>query len=213
MSTLAVPTIMFRDILIAFDFSDASDRALQYAQAIARSHASRMLLTHVMENPTAKAPFSGWIAQDALVTAERVNATGAALREQGFAIEPLNLYGEITRQIDELIDSHSVDIIVAGTHAGQGVDRAIFGSNAEKLARSVNCPILLIGPECCDVYRCWEPQRVLVASRLYPERTGTTLYAAHLAHMHNAELKVVHVAQPDRPYNQEGWEVYIGKVS
>lgn len=213
MSTSVLPAIAFRDLLVAFDFSDASEHALDYARAIARQHNSRLLLVHVMEGRAPVTPGTEWVEEEAVRMAQQVESTGAVLREQGFAVEPLNLYGAIRERVQELVKAHNVDLIVAGTHAGEGLDRAIFGSNAEKLARSVDCPALLIGPKCKSVQRLWELQRVLVATRLYPERANIAIYAAQLAKINHAQLTVLHVAHPGQAYERETWQAYLGEVA
>lgn len=213
MSTSTLPAISFREILVAFDFSDASDRALAYAQAVSRKHSSRLLLAHVVEGHVPVTPGTEWIEEAAVRVAERVEAAGATLREQGFQAEALNRFGTLTNQIRELVDAREVDLIIAGTHAGDGLDRAILGSNAEKLARSIDCPVMLIGPECSKAGELWMPSRILVATRLYAERAAIAVYAARLARLHRAEWKVLHVAHTGQTLEREVWQNYVHVVS
>lgn len=213
MSTSALPAISFREILVAFDFSDSSDRALEYAQAISSQHSSRLLLVHVVEGHVPVTPGTEWIEESAVRTAEQVEAAGMALREQGFKAESLNRLGALSSQVRELAEARDVDLIVAGTHAGQGLDRAIFGSNAEKLARSINCPVMLIGPKCPKAGKLWLPSRILVATRLYPQRAAVAIYAAHLAKINHAEWKIIHVAHTGQAYEREIWQAYMQEVT
>ena len=213
MSTSALPAISFRDLLIAFDFSDPSDRAVEYAQAMARQHGSSLLLMHVVEGHVPVTPGTEWIEEAAVRTAEQVEAAGMALREQGFKAESMNRFGTLSEQVREIVEARHVDLLLAGTHAGQGLDRAIFGSNAEKLARSIDCPVLLIGPRCCEAGEQWTPQRILVATRLYPQRAHIAIYASRLAKLYHAQLKILHVAHPGQSYEREVWEAYREEVT
>jgi len=213
MSTSALPTVSFREILVPFDFSDTSDRALEYAQAISRQHSSRLLLVHVVEGHVPVTPGTEWVEESAVRMAEQVEATGMSLREQGFQAESLNRFGTLINQIKELTQAREVDLIVAGTHAGEGLDRAIFGSNAEKLARSIDCPVLLIGPMCSKAGERWLPSRILVATRLYPQRAAIAIYAARLARLTHAEWKLMHVAHPGQAFEREVWQNYIQEVA
>ena len=213
MSTSALPAISLREILVAFDFSDSSDRALEYAQAISRQHSSRLLLVHVVEGHVSVTPGTEWVEESAVRAAQQVEATGLTLREQGFKAESLNRFGTLTQQIRELTEAREVDLIVAGTHAGEGLDRAIFGSNAEKLARSIDCPVMLIGPKCSQSGELWVPSRILIATRLYPQRAPIAVYAARLARMNHAEWKVMHVAHPGQAFEREVWQEYSQEVA
>lgn len=213
MSTSALPAISFREILVAFDFSDSSDRALEYAQAISRQHSSRLLLVHVVEGHVPVTPGTEWVEESAVRMAEQVEAAGMALREEGFQAESLNRFGTLKNQIRELAQTREVDLIVAGTHAGEGLDRAIFASNAEKLARSIECPVMLIGPKCSQAGERWLPSRILVATRLYPERAAIAIYAARLAKLHHAEWKIMHVAHTGQVFEREVWQAYRQEVT
>ena len=212
MSTSALPAIGFRDLLVAFDFSDSSDRALEYARAIAREHHSRIVLVHVVDQHVPISVEAEWIEEDAARIAEQLDAAAMALRKQGFEVESLNRFGTLTEQVRDLTESRHIDLILAGTHAGQGLDRAIFGSSAEKLARSINCPVMLIGPKCVPASETWTPQRILAATRLYPQRARVAIFAAQLAHANHAQWKVMHVAHTGQALEREVWQTYLNEV-
>lgn len=213
MSTSVLPVITFREILVPFDFSDSSDRALEYAKAIARQHQSRLILVHVSEGHIPVSPGTEWIEEDAVRIAEQVDLAGMALRERGFEAESLNRFGTLTEQVRDIVESRQIDLILVGTHAGQGIDRAIFGSNAEKLARSMDCPVMLIGPKCAQPPQTWKPLRILAATRLYPQRAKVAIYAVRLARVSYAPWKLMHVAHAGQPFEREAWEAYLQEVS
>jgi nucleotide-binding universal stress UspA family protein len=212
MSTSVLPAITFREVLLAFDFSDASERALEYARAIARQHNSRLVLVHVVEGHIPVSPGTEWIEEDAVRISEQVDTAGMALRGQGFEAESLNRFGTLTEQVRDLAESRHIDLILAGTHAGQGIDRAIFGSNAEKLARSIDCPVMLIGPKCRQPGETWKPLRILAATRLYPARAKVAIYASRLAQLNQAHWKLMHVAHTGQPFEREVWDAYLQEV-
>lgn len=213
MPATVLPAITFRDLLVAFDFSDSSDRAMGYAEAMARQYGSLLLLMHVVEGHVPVTPGTEWIEEFAVRTAEQVEAAGMALRARGFKAESMNSFGTLSEQVREIVEARHVDLILAGTHAGQGLDRAIFGSNAEKLARSIDCPVLLIGPRCHQAGKQWTPQRILVATRLYPQRAHIAIYASRLTKQYHAQLTVLHVAHPGQSFEREVWEAYLEEVA
>jgi nucleotide-binding universal stress UspA family protein len=213
MSTIALPAINFRDLLVTFDVSDTSDRAMEYAQAMARQYGSHLLLMHVVESLIPVAPGTEWIEESAASTAELVETAGMALRKQGFKAESINRFGTLGEQVREIIKAHHVDLLLAGIRAGQGLDSAIFGPNAEKLARAIHCPVLLIGPRCSRAGKLWTPQRILVATRLYPQRANIVIYSSKLAKQYHAQLNVLHVAHPGYSFERQAWENYLEEVA
>jgi nucleotide-binding universal stress UspA family protein len=51
------------------------------------------------------------------------------------------------RPISESVRASEIDLVVIPTHGRSGVAHVLFGSVAEKVVRSANCPILTIRPE------------------------------------------------------------------
>jgi len=51
------------------------------------------------------------------------------------------------RLISETVRESEIDLVVIPTHGRSGVPHIFFGSVAEKVVRSANCPILTLRPE------------------------------------------------------------------
>jgi nucleotide-binding universal stress UspA family protein len=54
--------------------------------------------------------------------------------------------GDVWNVILDIVQKHDIDLIVAGTRGRRGVRKLVMGSNAEKIYRQANCPVLTIGP-------------------------------------------------------------------
>jgi nucleotide-binding universal stress UspA family protein len=54
--------------------------------------------------------------------------------------------GSPAAKILELANKEKIDLIVMGVHGRKGIDRAIFGSVADKVVQSAPCPVLTIRP-------------------------------------------------------------------
>ncbi len=54
--------------------------------------------------------------------------------------------GAPAEKILELARKEQVDVIVMGVHGRKGLDRAIFGSVADKVVQSAPCPVLTVHP-------------------------------------------------------------------
>lgn len=151
MTTTAASAIKFSEILIATDFSDASDNALAYAKGMARNFESELLLVHVTA-PLAHiaVPESVWVDDDSARIGAELEATqsaGAALRSEGFKATQLSAFGGVAREIAQAAAEHHADLIVAGTHCRKGLNRLIFGSDAESILKATNLPVLIVGPK------------------------------------------------------------------
>jgi nucleotide-binding universal stress UspA family protein len=54
--------------------------------------------------------------------------------------------GSAAAKILELAQKEKIDLIIMGAHGRKGLDRAIFGSVADKVVQSAPCPVLTIHP-------------------------------------------------------------------
>ena len=54
--------------------------------------------------------------------------------------------GSAAVKILELAQKEQIDMIIMGAHGRKGLDRAIFGSVADKVVQSAPCPVLTVRP-------------------------------------------------------------------
>ena len=54
--------------------------------------------------------------------------------------------GDPAAEILKTIESEDIDLVVMGTHGYKGLERAIFGSVAEKVVKNSAAPVLTINP-------------------------------------------------------------------
>jgi nucleotide-binding universal stress UspA family protein len=64
----------------------------------------------------------------------------------GMEVEPLVVSGEIAEKICEVAKDRGADLIIMGTHGRRGLERALFGSVAEKVVKTALCPVLTVNP-------------------------------------------------------------------
>ena len=144
--------VTIQNILLATDFSNASDRAAAYAVGIARRFHSRLEIAHVFD-PSVVTSYEEAVIQ--ITSEERKQISDENLRSfaehlwlDGIPTSILATEGH--RPAQTLLDvavEHQVDLIVAGTEAKTGLARLILGSTAEKILRSATCPVLTVGPK------------------------------------------------------------------
>ena len=143
----------FRKILVPTDFTETSERALDWAFTLAERLGSAVTIMHSYETPMAGFPdgamlpatdFTGWLADASKkgLDAVLVRRTGGKVQVDGLLRQGV-AWEEINRVADEI----NADLIVIGTHGRRGLARALLGSVAENVVRTATRPVLTIhGP-------------------------------------------------------------------
>jgi len=139
-----------RSILIATDFSEASQKALRYSLALARFYGSKFCLAHVvsslgltMAGPSAIAACEEAVLREAAALEASLLRTGALT---GIQHKFIVRQGELWPKLREIIRQESTDLLVVGTHGRRGIGKLFFGSIAEQIFRQADCPVLTFGP-------------------------------------------------------------------
>ena len=199
MSTQAPVTTIFERILIATDFSDASQRAVEYAMALARRESSRIMLAHVNPIVSTINPDASWITQKEIwrQTEEQLAQDTAELRSLGFQAQSMSLTGRIEDELLAAVKRERVDLMVLGTQADRGIQRLLFGSDAEALLRNAGCAVLVVGPGAEPLgNRQWHPAHVICPSDLAPGSAAIVAHAYMLAEQYHAAFTLLHIEDP-----------------
>jgi nucleotide-binding universal stress UspA family protein len=203
MATTNPVAVTFERILVPTDFSETSQRALEYAKAIARQDHSQLLLVHV--SPPLNLitpPEAAWIDQSEIQSAEeeRLEQNGAALRSEGYRARTIALTGALYDELLSAVKQNAVDLVVLGTHGRKGYDRLLLGSDAEAVLRRACCPVLLVGPAAPALQdKTWHLREVICATTLDPGSAHVAAFAHKLAAQHGADLVLFHAQDPDNP--------------
>lgn len=201
MATMNPAAVTFEHILIPTDFSEISQRGLEYAKTIAKQADSELLLVHV--NPPISLitpPEAAWIDESEVQTRqeEQMEQSGAALRSEGFRARAISLTGPLYDELLSAIKQYKVDLIVMGTHGKKGLERLLIGSDAEAMLRHARCPVLSVGPAVPDLQgKLWRIREVICATTLQPRAAEVAVFAHKLAAQYEAELVLLHVKNPD----------------
>jgi nucleotide-binding universal stress UspA family protein len=145
---------VFRRILHATDFSQASRPALAKAIALARQNRAPLAIVHALPPPVI--PVGGDFAYVPPKTYEALDQNArqharrqlAALvtraRKAGVRATALVLEGTPHEQIPRAVRRVRADLVVIGTHGRTGLSKVLLGSVAERVIRLVSCPVLTI---------------------------------------------------------------------
>jgi len=139
----------FERILVATDFSDGSQQALEYALRIAEKFDSELTLVHVWEAPSYAYATDLYLPVDVMASLE-----GAAVAQLEQATTELKARfpgaksrlhtGSPWQEVLGAATEVKADLIVMGTHGRRGLERALLGSVAERVVRMSRVPVLTV---------------------------------------------------------------------
>lgn len=190
--------ISLERILLATDFSPASDRALEYALSLARHYGSHLYVTHVitLDDYPLMAPDLA-VVREQKYRREAKEAMANLVRAGrffGVSHEFLIEEGTLWPAIQNLIHRYGVNLVVAGTQGMGSLQKVLLGSNAEQMFRQSSVPILTVGPAAPSepLYEA-EFKHILFATDFGPGAEKEAAFALSLAKEHRSKLTVLHV--------------------
>ncbi|HZT60804.1 MAG TPA: universal stress protein [Pyrinomonadaceae bacterium] len=137
-------------VLVAHDFSDRSELALQYGLSFARKFGAELHLLHVLPEPVGEAPELAWVAGTARSlyhdATRRLEESVTGEEGRGVRVVRAVLTGKPYEEVLAYAAEHEIDLICLGSDGvGHGL-LALFGSNADRVLRLAPCPTLIARP-------------------------------------------------------------------
>ena len=138
-------------VLVAYDFSSDSELALSYGLSFAQQHGAELHVLHVVPTRPKETTADGSLLS--LASASTFSKTFAALKTAvpqnevaGWFVRRPVREGQPYREVLDYAEDQGVELICMGA-SGTGFGmRALFGSNADRVLRQANCPILIARP-------------------------------------------------------------------
>jgi nucleotide-binding universal stress UspA family protein len=187
-------------ILVATDLSDL-DRLMPHAFQQAMTSGARLLLLHALPTVAAiSADASGLPYYDlggALENADKTLQFWCGIgRAHGIRCDALVREGHPTNEIGVAIRQFHADRVILGTRSRSKLGKLLVGSVAEQVLRSVNLPVITVGPEAhLEEPDSREPVVLLATTLRETSRPGAAL-ACRIAATQNARLVMLHVLPP-----------------
>jgi nucleotide-binding universal stress UspA family protein len=197
-----------RNVLLATDFSPASEAALTHAMAIAGHYSSKLYIAHVISqeftdflSPELTAP---GLEQADDLTKEKMKQLVGAAREHGVQCQALIRRGAVWDAILDTIRQNDIDLVVVGTHGRRGARKLLLGSVAEEVFRRAPCPVLTVGPKSSETQVAdAQVRHVLYPLEFAPDSGDAALYAVSLSEMSHAKLTLLKVFEDMVPSPEE----------
>jgi nucleotide-binding universal stress UspA family protein len=139
---------VFKHILVPFDFSTASERALEVAIDVAKIYGASLTILYVHEVPAHA--YAGVDSTPAYVHTpiseageERLNQIVRDTQARFPGAQGLFKVG-FPSDLILAVAADGYDLIAMGTHGRRGIARAALGSVAEKVVRMSTVPVLTV---------------------------------------------------------------------
>lgn len=199
---------LFQGILFATDFSPAAAQAIPYIKKIAQYYQSHILALHV--RPPAVNPVTVPGAWPADTEAQRASDNKHRKEVlQAFEGIPTHVAieeGDMQSCLADAIQNEHMDLAVIGTRGRAGLGKLLLGSVAEEIFRTVNCPVLTVGPHSDASKGSTEGFReILYATNFGPEFKAAAEHAVSLAEEFQARLILLHVVPEPKPGDLVSW--------
>jgi len=192
----AVTRLTLDNILYLTDFSEPSEAALPFAEAVAREYGCKIHALHVIT--PAMCAYASELAASALAAQEECaerDMLRLAARLTGLPHETIveRAMG-VWPAVEQALKQEDIDLIVLGTHGRTGVEKFLLGSVAEQIFRRSPVPVLTIGPRAHNgIHGGARFHRVLFPTDFTPESLAATAYAISFAQENEAGLTLFHV--------------------
>jgi len=188
-------------ILVATDLSDL-DRLMPFALEQAGETGARLILLHAIASSSAMSvdavgmPY--YDPSAALEFAEKgLKPWCDAASRRNIVCDAVVREGHATQQIAAAARQFQADRILLGTRSRSRLGKILLGSVAEQVLRSVNLPVITVGPEAhLPVQSGFEERVVLHATTLRETSRPSAALACQMAASLKAKLVLLNVLPP-----------------
>ena len=197
-----------KNILLATDFSPASEAALPHALSIASHYGSKLYVAHVIcpefRDLEPSETTATVIQQARGSTQQKLEPLLSAVRQKGISCQPLIGEGAICDVLLDMIRQNDIDLIVVGTRGRRGLRKLLLGSVAEEVFRMAPCPVLTVGPKTSETSSVdVQLGHILYPVEFVPDTSDAAAYAVSLAEEYHAKLTYMKVFEETVPSPEE----------
>jgi len=189
-------------LIVATDLTDL-DLLMPFAFDQAAQSGARLILLHVLASGTGLAvDESGMPSYDPASALEYAARTMepwcAAVHKQSIGCDALVREGHAARQIVSAARQFHADRILLGARGRNRLSQLLLGSVTEQVLRSVQLPVMTVGPEARLAEGASEQEKVVLYATLLREASRpSAALAGQLAADQGVKLVLLHVLPPE----------------
>ncbi len=208
-----------KTILIPTDFSKNAWNTISFAMQFLKAERCTFYFLHTytpafyrMDYVLGGPEFSAIPDQGVDASLSGLEKTLEAVKEQfgnpKHIYETISAFNVLTDEINELIETKSIDLIIMGTQGASGTKEIFLGTNTVHVIRKATIPILVIPSD----YEYNHIEKILFTTDYKSKYHRNELYAAiEISKMYNAEITVLHVKEEyELTKSQEENKTFLG---
>jgi len=184
-----------KKILVPTDFSEQAENALKVAALLAKKYDAEIYLLHMMEIPMQQTDPINAVSDipEALFFMKLAHKRFEDLLDSDF-LEGITVHETVKadisfNEIKEACKESDVDFIVMGSHGASGIKEMFVGSNAEKVVRTSDVPVLVIK----NAHESFEISDFVFASDFKNDNKETYKQAVKFAEAFDAKIHLLMV--------------------
>lgn len=198
-----------KKIIVPIDFSEQSEYAIEVAASLAKKHGSEILALHMLElNQAMITSSEGFHPEQTIFLIKLAEKRFKEFLDKPYLkdikITPIVKHYKVFSELNEIAEEHGAELIVMGSHGSDGLKEIFVGSNAEKVVRNANIPVIVIKQQLKD----FKVERFVFACDFKEDNIPAFQKAKSFAEMFSAELELVYINTPGDDFlsNKDAFE-------
>jgi len=186
-----------KKIIVPLDFSEQSEYALKVAVSLAKKHGSEILALHMLElNQAMITSSEGFHPEQTVFLIKLAEKRFREFLDKPYVknikLTPIIKHYKVFSEVNEVAKENNAELIVMGSHGSDGLKEIFVGSNAEKVVRNADIPVLVIKNEIEN----FKIDRFVFASDFKQENLAAFQKAKAFAALLSAEMDLVYINTP-----------------
>jgi nucleotide-binding universal stress UspA family protein len=194
-----------KTIIVPVDFSQQSEYALEVASSIAKKHGAGIIVLHMLElNYAMISSSEAYHPEQTVFLLKAAEKRLADFLDKNYLkdvkVTPVIKHYKVFSEVNEIAKKHNADLIVMGSHGTDGLEEIFIGSNAERVVRNSDIPVIVVKKHRPD----YKIENFVFACDLGKDTLPAFQKARDFAEKFDAELKVVYINTPGDHFLSEG---------
>lgn len=188
-----------KTILIPVDFTSTSNKALEIGATIAKKISAKLMLIHMAGIEDRILTGTPSLEETIFETKLAEKQFTELLQEsylQDVLVEPVLQKKINFSSLNDFAKDMEVSLIIMGSHGSSGLKEIFQGSNAEKVVRNSETPVLIVKENDLS----FAPQRIIFASNFEEETIQAYYKIIEIATLLNAKLEFIYVNLPGEQF-------------
>ncbi|GAB4452200.1 MAG: Nramp family divalent metal transporter [Bacteroidia bacterium] len=141
--TLMDKKLEFQKIAVAVDFSEADNKALNYAIKLCNKNCT-LLLIHILDNVGAVVYQNQMESAELKADREYIEKYCELLRNNGIECEYIIGYGSPKSEIPKIVKDNKADILIMGAHGHKTIKDILLGTTIDEVRHKITIPLMVV---------------------------------------------------------------------